>query len=92
MMNEPSRPRNAKQTAICDYRCLAAGIRFWLMKCDVKCRLLKVSLSLVFPSGAETHWILCNGRGCLALVDRSGKWKCFATGRELIGLARAQAH
>jgi len=63
-----------------------------MMNCDVKCRLLKVGLTMAFPLAAETHRVRCNGRGCLALVDKNGKWKCFATGRELIGLAPTHAH
>ena len=62
------------------------------MNCDVKCRLLKAGLTLAFPPAEETHWVRCNGHGCLALVDKNGKWKCFATDRELIGLVPARAH
>lgn len=58
-----------------------------MMNCAVKFRLLKLGLCLVCSPSEETHWVRCNGHGCLALVDRQGMWKCFATGRNLIGLA-----
>jgi hypothetical protein len=61
------------------------------MKCVVKFRLLKMGLSVSFPAPEETHWVQCSGHRCLAVVDKNGKWKCFATGQELSGLASAHA-
>ncbi len=61
------------------------------MNCAVKFRLLKIGLGLAAPPAEKTHWVRCSGHGCLALVDRNGKWKCFATGKELIGVAPAPA-
>jgi hypothetical protein len=63
-----------------------------MMNCNVKFRMLKMGLSVAFPQVEEKRWVECNGHGCLAVVDKNGKWKCFATGRELIGPAPARAH
>jgi len=60
-----------------------AGVRFTVMKCPVKLRSVKLGLFLAAPLSEATRWIQCRGCKCLAIVDKSGKWRCFATGEDL---------
>jgi hypothetical protein len=50
-----------------------------------------MDLYLTTPPAEETHWVQCNGHRCLAIVDKNGKWKCFATGLELTDVVKIQA-
>ncbi|HLX94505.1 MAG TPA: hypothetical protein VKU37_02050 [Verrucomicrobiae bacterium] len=61
------------------------------MNCPVNFRQLKMGLYLSAPPAEETHWVQCHGRRCLAIVDKNGKWKCFATGQELIDVVKVPA-
>jgi len=60
-----------------------ASVRLMAMKCPVHFRLVKMSLYLSAPPSEETHWVQCNGVKCLAMMTKDGKWRCFATGKEL---------
>ena len=68
-----------------------AGARIEVMNCPVKFRQSKMDLYLTTPPAEETHWVQCNGHRCLAIVDKNGKWKCFATGLELTDVVKIQA-
>jgi hypothetical protein len=61
------------------------------MDCTVQFRQAKIDLYLSAPPAEETHWVQCNGRRCLAVVDQNGKWKCFATGRPLSDVVKVYA-
>jgi hypothetical protein len=61
------------------------------MSCTVHLRQLKLDLFLSAPSSEETHWVQCLGHKCLAVVDKNGKWECFATGKELIDFIKLPA-
>jgi len=42
-----------------------------------------LGLFLAVPLSEATRWIQCRGCKCMAIVDKNGKWRCFATGEEL---------
>jgi hypothetical protein len=60
-----------------------ARVRFTVMKCPVKLRSVKLGLFLAAPLSEAARWVRCRGCRCLAIVDKNGKWRCFATGEEL---------
>jgi hypothetical protein len=64
------------------------GASFFAMDCEVTDREEKIDAYLSVPPLNQTRWIQCKGYKCLGVLDPSGKWRCFATGRELIDIVK----
>lgn len=53
------------------------------MNGDVTSPKEKIDAYVSGPQPGETHWIQCKGYRYLGILEEDGKWKCFATGKEL---------
>jgi hypothetical protein len=43
------------------------------------------------PEMRQAHWVQCDNSMCLAVLDKSGKWKSFSNDRELTDFVRVCA-
>jgi hypothetical protein len=44
------------------------------------------------PETGVRYWVQCEHFGCLAVVDKNGKWKSFSNGKELPVVINFFAH
>ncbi len=62
------------------------------MDCEVASRIEKIEVLLSAPQPGDTHWIECRGYRCLGILDQSGKWRCFASGKEITEVIKVYYH
>ena len=43
------------------------------------------------PEIRQAHWVQCSNSMCLAVLDKSGRWKSFSNDRELTDFVRVCA-
>jgi hypothetical protein len=53
------------------------------MNSDATSRKEKVDAFVSGPQSGETHWVQCQGYRYLGILGEDGKWRNFATGKEL---------
>jgi hypothetical protein len=53
------------------------------MNSDATSRKEKVDAYVSGPRSGETHWVKCEGYRYLGILGDDGKWRSFATGKEL---------
>jgi hypothetical protein len=56
---------------------------------------LQGSAGLIFAGQSadmrQAHWVQCDNSMCLAVLDKSGKWKSFSNERELTDFVKVCA-